>query len=85
MPNAPIAELIRTRAIVDDSMTDQDVVVCLAANESELLERRPELAARRRVATRHIEPGVVLFLPAADGARLGARGAFVSVNRHVGG
>lgn len=81
MPHGPIAELIRTRA--GDSAVDQDVVVCLAEHEAELLARRPDLATKRRCETRHISPAVVLFFPGSDRSTLHAGRPGVAVDRHV--
>lgn len=85
MPHNVIAELIRTRADIDDSLADQDLVVCLAANEPELLGRRPDLAAWSRVETQHLDPAIVLFLPASSDSPLCVRDVVAPVDRNVGG
>jgi hypothetical protein len=68
MPSGPIAELIRTRSTVDGCCDEDDVVVCHACDEAELLADRPDLSDYQRYATEHMEPGIVLFLPPAIAA-----------------
>lgn len=92
MPHGLIAELIRTRCCVDGVLSDSDFTICFAEQEAELLERRPELCKLQRYATRTLDPGVVLFLPALGSAALDldialalrAGGAAAPVDRHVG-
>lgn len=87
MPHGPIAEMIRTRVISGDHLEDDDIVVCYAADEAELLAQRPELNACRRHATRHLQPGLVLFLPADGAPSVGFSPALraIAENRHMGG
>jgi hypothetical protein len=63
----PLAEIIRTRCVVEGLLCGEgDLVVCLAEDEADLLAERPYLSGHQRHTTCFFQPNIVLYVPPVD-------------------